>query len=148
MSDPALDPPAVPPSGVAALSRRIVAFAGVPFLALLAPFIFLPVLSRLAGVDAWVAIALGQSVGGLAALVAGVGYATLAPPAVARADSDIQRRILATSVHVPTPIGVFRDVQRPEYAEETQRQLAVAQERSGPDDLKKLLHSGATWVVN
>jgi 2-oxoglutarate ferredoxin oxidoreductase subunit beta len=55
---------------------------------------------------------------------------------------------LATSVHVPTPIGVFRDVQRPEYAEETQRQLAVAQERSGPGDLKKLLHSGATWVVD
>jgi 2-oxoglutarate ferredoxin oxidoreductase subunit beta len=54
---------------------------------------------------------------------------------------------LATSVHVPTPIGVFRDVQRPEYAEETQRQLAVAQERSGPGDLKKLLHSGATWTV-
>jgi 2-oxoglutarate ferredoxin oxidoreductase subunit beta len=54
---------------------------------------------------------------------------------------------LATSVHVPTPIGVFRDVQRPEYAEETQRQLAVAQERSGPGDLKKLLHSGATWNV-
>ena len=44
-------------------------------------------------------------------------------------------------------IGVFRDVQRPEYAEETQRQLAVAQERSGPGDLKKLLQSGATWTV-
>jgi 2-oxoglutarate ferredoxin oxidoreductase subunit beta len=55
---------------------------------------------------------------------------------------------LATSVHMPTPIGVFRDVQRPEYAEETQRQLAAAQERSGPGDLKKLLQSGATWMVN
>ena len=48
----------------------------------------------------------------------------------------------------PTPIGVFRDVQRPEYAEETQRQLAAAQERSGPGDLKKLLQYGATWTVN
>ena len=55
---------------------------------------------------------------------------------------------LATSVHVPTPIGVFRAVQRPEYAEETQRQLASAQERSGPGDLGKLLRSGATWTVS
>ena len=47
----------------------------MPFLALLAPFLFLPVLARLAGADAWVAIALGQSVGGFAALVAGLGYA-------------------------------------------------------------------------
>jgi hypothetical protein len=110
MSDAALDPPAVPPSGAAALSRRILAFAGVPFLALLAPFIFLPVLSRLAGVDAWVAIALGQSVGGLAALIAGVGYATLAPPVVARADGDERRRILATSIHIRLPVWAVASV--------------------------------------
>ena len=55
---------------------------------------------------------------------------------------------LATSVNMPTPIGVFRDVDRPEYAAETQRQLAQAQERSGPGDLRKLLRSGATWTVS
>jgi 2-oxoglutarate ferredoxin oxidoreductase subunit beta len=55
---------------------------------------------------------------------------------------------LATSVNVPTPVGVFRDVQRPEYAEAATMQLAAAQEKSGPGDLRKLLHSGATWNVD
>lgn len=85
------------------LARRVLAFAGVPFLSLLAPFLFLPVLARLAGADAWVAIALGQSVGGFAGLVAGWGYATLAPPQVAIADAGRRRRILATSLHVRVP---------------------------------------------
>src|SRR5690606_39093593 len=86
--------PPVAPRGARALARRILAFAGVPFLSLLAPFLFLPVLARLAGADAWVAIALGQSVGGFAALIGGVGYPTLAPPQVALADQERRRRIL------------------------------------------------------
>lgn len=95
-----------PPGGARPLARRVLAFAGVPFLSLLAPFLFLPVLARLAGTDAWVAIALGQSVGGFAALVAGWGYATLAPPQVAVADAGRRRRILATSVHVRLPVWI------------------------------------------
>ncbi len=98
-----IPPSAIPTRGAAALARRIVAFAGVPFLALLAPFIFLPVLARLASADAWVAIALGQSVGGFVALVAGLGYSTLAPPVVAVATAQERRRLLATSVHVRLP---------------------------------------------
>jgi 2-oxoglutarate ferredoxin oxidoreductase subunit beta len=54
---------------------------------------------------------------------------------------------LSSGPHEPTPIGVFRDVNRTEYAEAASRQLAMAQERSGPGDLSKLLRSGATWVV-
>jgi len=54
---------------------------------------------------------------------------------------------LSSGPHEPTPIGVFRDVQRPEYAESAAQQLAIAQERSGPGDLAKLLRSGATWEV-
>src|SRR5205823_14713777 len=54
---------------------------------------------------------------------------------------------LAVGPFEPTPIGVFRAVERPTYGEETQRQLAEAQERSGPGDLHALLHSGATWEV-
>lgn len=96
--------PLPPRSGARPLARRILAFAGVPFLSLLAPFLFLPVLARLAGADAWVAIALGQSVGGFAALVAGLGYPTLAPPQVAVADPARRRRILATSLHVRFPV--------------------------------------------
>ncbi len=94
-------------TGAMALGRRIVGFGVVPFLSLVAPFIFLPVLARVATTDAWVAIALGQSVGGVAALVAGFGYPTLAPPIVARASSQERRRLLATSVHVRLPAWFF-----------------------------------------
>ncbi|GMA90033.1 lipopolysaccharide biosynthesis protein [Homoserinibacter gongjuensis] len=104
MTEPVGVPPAL--GGRRALARRVIAFAGVPFLSLLAPFLFLPVLARLAGADAWVAIAVGQSVGGFAALVAGLGYATLAPPLVAVALADERRRILATSVHARLPAWV------------------------------------------
>jgi 2-oxoglutarate/2-oxoacid ferredoxin oxidoreductase subunit beta len=48
---------------------------------------------------------------------------------------------------MPTPIGVFRDVDRPSYEAEVQRQLVTASERSGPADLTALLESGATWDV-
>jgi 2-oxoglutarate ferredoxin oxidoreductase subunit beta len=48
----------------------------------------------------------------------------------------------------PTPIGVFRDVDRPTYEAEVQRQLVLSSERQGPGDLAALLQSGATWDVN
>lgn len=97
--------PVLPPGGGArGLSRRILAFAGVPFLALVAPLLFLPVLARVAGADAWVAIALGQSVGGFVALVVGLGYPTLAPPQVAIASGERRRRIVATSLHTRVPV--------------------------------------------
>jgi 2-oxoglutarate ferredoxin oxidoreductase subunit beta len=48
---------------------------------------------------------------------------------------------------VPTPIGVFRDVVRPTYEAEIQRQLVMSAERQGPPDLEALLSSGATWEV-
>ncbi len=47
----------------------------------------------------------------------------------------------------PTPIGVFRDVQRPVYGEAMERQLEAAKEKLGEGNLAKLLHSGDTWVV-
>jgi 2-oxoglutarate ferredoxin oxidoreductase subunit beta len=55
---------------------------------------------------------------------------------------------LATGPHEPTPIGVFRAVDRPEYSEGATRQVAQAQEDSGPGDLAALLSSGATWTVD
>jgi 2-oxoglutarate/2-oxoacid ferredoxin oxidoreductase subunit beta len=54
---------------------------------------------------------------------------------------------LATSTHEPTPFGIFRSVQRSEYAAEATRQLALASEKKGPGDLAALLRSGATWTV-
>src|SRR3954463_7000867 len=54
---------------------------------------------------------------------------------------------LARGPFEPTPIGVFRAVDRPTYGDAMQHQLVEAQDRQGPGDLSKLLHSGATWEV-
>ncbi len=54
---------------------------------------------------------------------------------------------LSSGPREPTPIGVFRAVQRPEYGASMAKQIAAAQERRGVGDLKALLRSGATWTV-
>jgi 2-oxoglutarate/2-oxoacid ferredoxin oxidoreductase subunit beta len=54
---------------------------------------------------------------------------------------------LADAPTVPTPVGVFRDVDRPVYEGEVQRQLVGASEQRGPGDLAALIASGATWEV-
>jgi len=54
---------------------------------------------------------------------------------------------LSTAPTMPTPIGVFRAVDRLEYSSEVTRQLAAAQEERGPGDLGALLRSGGTWEV-
>jgi len=54
---------------------------------------------------------------------------------------------LARGPYEPTPIGVFRAVQRTEYGAAMGRQLLEAQERKGPGDLTELLASGGTWTV-
>ena len=48
---------------------------------------------------------------------------------------------LAEHPETPTPVGVFRAVDRPSYEVEMQRQLVAAAERSGPGELSKLLRS-------
>ncbi|MEM9654160.1 MAG: 2-oxoacid:ferredoxin oxidoreductase subunit beta [Actinomycetota bacterium] len=54
---------------------------------------------------------------------------------------------LSTDNFTPTPFGVFRAVEAPEYAEQVNGQLLTANESSGPGDLSALLRSGATWTV-
>ncbi len=54
---------------------------------------------------------------------------------------------LATSPHEPTPMGVFRAVDRPDYGSAIADQLAAAEARSGPGDLGQLLGSLGTWEV-
>jgi 2-oxoglutarate ferredoxin oxidoreductase subunit beta len=54
---------------------------------------------------------------------------------------------LARGPHEPTPIGVFRAVQRPDYGSLVDGQLVDAQQRRGPGDLGALLASGATWDI-
>ena len=54
---------------------------------------------------------------------------------------------LAHSTHKPTPIGVFRDVDRPVYDELMAEQLEAAAGQ-GRGDLAKLLHGGDTWELS
>ena len=54
---------------------------------------------------------------------------------------------LARGPYEPTPIGVFRAVERLEYGSEVDRQLAEAVQTKGPGDLAALLRSGASWDV-
>ena len=54
---------------------------------------------------------------------------------------------LSRGPYEPTPIGVFRDVERPEYGEGMARQIDEATARRGPGDLDALLRSGSSWTV-
>ena len=54
---------------------------------------------------------------------------------------------LATGPYSPTPIGVLRAVDRPDYGSLAQDQLVAAAARKGPGDLAALLRSGTTWTV-
>jgi O-antigen/teichoic acid export membrane protein len=79
------------------LPRRILAFAGLPFLSLITPFLFLPILARVAGAEAWVAIAVGQSVGAFFALAVSLGYNTVGPAQVALAEACDRAALLRSS---------------------------------------------------
>jgi len=50
--------------------------------------------------------------------------------------------------HSPTPFGVFRDIERPEYAQAVSDQVVAASEKKGPGDLSALLRSNGTWRVD
>ena len=54
---------------------------------------------------------------------------------------------LAEHPETPTPVGVFRAVDRPAYGVAMQQQIASASEKSGPGDLAALLRSAPTWTV-
>jgi 2-oxoglutarate ferredoxin oxidoreductase subunit beta len=47
----------------------------------------------------------------------------------------------------PTPIGIFRDVERPVYDQLMAEQLDEARAAKGDGDLDALLHAGDTWTV-
>ncbi|MGH9189479.1 MAG: 2-oxoacid:ferredoxin oxidoreductase subunit beta [Acidimicrobiales bacterium] len=52
---------------------------------------------------------------------------------------------LATGPSQPTPIGVFRAIERPDYGSLVIRQVLEARQRLGPGDLGQLLSSSTTW---
>ena len=54
---------------------------------------------------------------------------------------------LARGPFEPTPIGVFRAVEQPDYGALMEQQLLEATQRHGPGDLTSLLTGGTTWQV-
>jgi 2-oxoglutarate ferredoxin oxidoreductase subunit beta len=66
-----------------------------------------------------------------------------------RADSSLAFALSRLAEHpdTPTPMGVFRAIERPTYEGEMQRQLIDASAKSGPGDLGELLRSAPTWNV-
>jgi 2-oxoglutarate ferredoxin oxidoreductase subunit beta len=54
---------------------------------------------------------------------------------------------LSSAPTMPTPVGVFRAVSRPDYGTAVDQQLLAAQSAPGGGDLAALLRSGATWEV-
>ncbi len=69
-------------------------------------------------------------------------------------DAEAERPSLAFALarlsdddHSPTPFGVFRDVDRAEYAQSVSDQVVAASDAKGPGDLATLLASNGTWTV-
>ena len=54
---------------------------------------------------------------------------------------------LASGPYEPTPMGVFREVKRPEYGKVLNQQIDVSKEQNGDGDLHELLRSQPTWNV-
>jgi 2-oxoglutarate/2-oxoacid ferredoxin oxidoreductase subunit beta len=55
---------------------------------------------------------------------------------------------LSHTPHGPTPIGIFRDVERPVYDRLMEEQLTRARDDQGEGDLAELLHAGDTWTIS
>ena len=55
---------------------------------------------------------------------------------------------LSHGPHGPTPIGVFRNVERPAYEDLMTKQIAEAQAERGEGDLAALLRSSGSWTVD
>jgi hypothetical protein len=77
--------------------RRLGGFLGLPLISAVAPFLVLPVLLSRVGTAAWVAIAVGQSVGTGAATVVLLGWPIVGPALVAE-EPQRQRALYTRSV--------------------------------------------------
>ncbi len=55
---------------------------------------------------------------------------------------------LSHGPNAPTPIGIFRKVDRPVYGDMVRRQIIDAQASKGPGDLAALVRSSGTWTVS
>src|SRR4051812_19116895 len=92
-----------------------------------------------------------QADGSLAIVnVADVGEDALAVHDAERPDPSLAFALahLAERPTGPTPVGVFRSVNRPVFAEGLHAELESAREATGDEQLAALLTSGDTWTVS
>lgn len=80
-------------SSARAFRKRLLGFAGLPFLSLIAPFVLLPIIARVGGVEGWAAINVGQSVGAFASVFCGLGWSLVGPSKVASLDERGRRTL-------------------------------------------------------
>jgi len=93
------------------LMLRLAGFTGAPILSALAPFIILPVVSRIVGDEGWANFSAGQSIGILGMVGVLFGWSIVGPVRVARAPSaqaravilheSIRSRLLTSLIAVP-----------------------------------------------
>jgi 2-oxoglutarate ferredoxin oxidoreductase subunit beta len=82
--------------------------------------------------------------------VAAVGEDALVVHDAQRLDPSLAFELahLAQRPTGPTPVGVFRDVDRPVYGAALARELEQTRAGLGIEQLEQLLHSGDTWTVS
>jgi 2-oxoglutarate/2-oxoacid ferredoxin oxidoreductase subunit beta len=80
----------------------------------------------------------------------GVGEETLVVHDEHLEDSSLAYSLsrLSHTPHGPTPIGVFRDVERPVYDTLMAEQIETTRGELGEGELGKLLHAGDTWSIS
>lgn len=81
-------------------SRRVIGFALLPGLSLLASLVLLPLISHRFGSAGWISLALGQSIGAVVSVIVGLAWPVIGGNMVARAESiEARREIYVLSVH-------------------------------------------------
>jgi 2-oxoglutarate/2-oxoacid ferredoxin oxidoreductase subunit beta len=82
--------------------------------------------------------------------VADVGEEALVVHDAHRDDPGLAFELAQLAQHPtgPTPIGIFRSVQRPTYGGELAPELEQAHQKAGRQELEELLHAGDTWTVS
>ena len=77
------------------LTRRLLSFSTIPAFSALIPFLILPVIAYAAGDASWVAIGVGQSIGGFLALAVALGLNVQGPTLVALAPAADRAALFA-----------------------------------------------------
>jgi PST family polysaccharide transporter len=90
------------------LGRRLLGFLAIPALAAASPLIVLPFVSRTAGPAGWASAIAGESVGTLAAIAIGYGWASIGPAMISVAGDDARRaRIYRDSIAIRLLLAVI-----------------------------------------